>query len=200
VVFAEAGFAKVRFLEAEADPRIVLDQADAGLVVVGPKGAGALKALHVGSTTEYLLHHPRVPLAIVRSATTVRRVLVAADGSSHAQRAVEALAAMPWVDQLEQVEVLGMPTTGIDDDTNEIRAGVERAIDTLGDVGVKGDGVEAAGPTAATILQHAQDLQADLVVLGTRGIGGLRRLVLGSTASAVARIAPCTVLVASADE
>lgn len=197
-VFAEAAFAEVRFLEAEADPRIVLDRPGAGLVVIGPKGTGTLKALHIGSTAEYLLRHPLAPVAIVRSSATVRRVLVAVDGSTHAQRTVEALAAMPWVDQLEKVEVLGMPAAGIHHDTDEIRSVIERAVDTLAAVGVKAGGVEAADHKVGTIVDHAQILRADLVALGTRGPGGLKRLLSGTAASTVARATPCTVLIASA--
>jgi nucleotide-binding universal stress UspA family protein len=46
------------------------------------------------------------------------------------------------------------------------------------------------------ILGEVQALDADLVALGTRGVGGVRRAVMGSTASAVALTAGCTVLVA----
>lgn len=196
-VFAEAGFAEVRFLEAEADPRIVLDRPGSGLVVIGPKGTGALKALHLGSTAEYLLRHSLTSVAIVRSSATVRRVLVAVDGSSHGQRTVEALAAMPWVDQLEKVEVLGMPAAGIHHDTDVIRALIERAVDTLAAVGVKGSGVEAADHKVGTIVDHAQILRADLVALGTRDPRGPKRLLTGAAASTVARATPCTVLIAS---
>lgn len=197
-VFAEAGFAEVRFLEAEADPRIVLDRPGSGLVVIGHKGTGALKALRLGSTAEYLLRHSLTSVAIVRSSATVRRVLVAVDGSSHGQRTVEALAAMPWFDQLEKVEVLGVPTVGLHPDTDEIRAVIERAVDTLAASGIVAGGVEAAGHKVSTIVDHAQVLRADLVALGTRGPGGLKRLLSGSAASTVARATPCTVLIASA--
>ncbi len=97
---------------------------------------------------------------------------------------------MPWVDQLEQVEVLGMPTRRTDD-TDEIRAGITRAVDRLSAVGVTADGVEVTGHKAGTIVGHAQVVRADLVVLGTRGQGGLKRVLLGSIASAVVRPAPC---------
>jgi len=48
---------------------------------------------------------------------------------------------------------------------------------------------------AAEITQLASDLQADLVVVGTHGRRGLRRLLLGSVAEGVVRLAHCPVLV-----
>jgi nucleotide-binding universal stress UspA family protein len=49
-------------------------------------------------------------------------------------------------------------------------------------------------PSAET-AQLASDLEANLVVVGTHGRQGLKRLILGSVAEAVVRLAPCPVLV-----
>jgi nucleotide-binding universal stress UspA family protein len=48
---------------------------------------------------------------------------------------------------------------------------------------------------AQEIAQIAADLEADLVVVGTHGRRGIARLLLGSVAEAVVRIAPCPVFV-----
>lgn len=48
---------------------------------------------------------------------------------------------------------------------------------------------------ADEIAQLAADLEADLVVVGTHGRRGVSRLLLGSTAEATVRLAPCPVLV-----
>lgn len=48
---------------------------------------------------------------------------------------------------------------------------------------------------AEEVAQLASDLEADLVVVGTHGRRGLRRLLLGSVAEGVVRLAPCPVLV-----
>jgi nucleotide-binding universal stress UspA family protein len=50
------------------------------------------------------------------------------------------------------------------------------------------------GDAAAEILKLAADEEADLIVMGTHGRGGLARLVLGSVAESVMRRAPCPVL------
>jgi nucleotide-binding universal stress UspA family protein len=45
------------------------------------------------------------------------------------------------------------------------------------------------------IAQLASDVEADLVVVGTHGRRGLSRMVMGSVAEAVVRLAPCPVVV-----
>jgi nucleotide-binding universal stress UspA family protein len=53
----------------------------------------------------------------------------------------------------------------------------------------------AVGSPAREIAQLASDLEADLIVVGTHGRTGLRRLLLGSVAEGVLRLASCPVLV-----
>ena len=79
-LFAESALGSIRTLTAVQDPRLILDsRGDADLIVVGPRRLSRTKSIVLGSTTEWLLHHPPAPLAIVRSATTVQRVLVCVD-------------------------------------------------------------------------------------------------------------------------
>ena len=60
------------------------------------------------------------------------------------------------------------------------------------------EGVETAlvhGSAGPALCQLAADLPADVIVIGTRGLGGLRRAVLGSVSDHVVRNAPCPVVV-----
>ena len=52
-----------------------------------------------------------------------------------------------------------------------------------------------AGSPGAEIVKAAGDWQADVIVIGSHGRGGVSRLVLGSVAEAVTRHAPCPVLI-----
>ena len=51
------------------------------------------------------------------------------------------------------------------------------------------------GDAATEIARTARDSQADLVVVGARGLSSLKRLVLGSVSTKVLHEAPCDVLV-----
>ena len=50
-------------------------------------------------------------------------------------------------------------------------------------------------PARETIVDTATEEGADLIVIGTHGRTGLTRLVIGSVAERVVRIAPCPVLI-----
>ena len=72
---------------------------------------------------------------------------------------------------------------------------VERGLD------VQAAFVEMLGPTVAqTIVAEATKQNADLIVLGTHGRRGLRRLVLGSDAESVLRDSPVPVLLVRSPE
>lgn len=54
------------------------------------------------------------------------------------------------------------------------------------------------GKPAEEILSTAHEWSADLIVIGTHGRGGISRVVMGSTADAVVRHAPCPVMIVRA--
>lgn len=60
--------------------------------------------------------------------------------------------------------------------------------------GVKASGVAVEQSAAVAIVEEAQKRPADLIVMGTRGLTGLKHVALGSVADRVARTAPCPVL------
>ncbi|HEX6238164.1 MAG TPA: universal stress protein [Acidimicrobiales bacterium] len=194
VPFAESGIAEVEHLTCVMDPRLALGDFEPtpDLVVVGPTGRGVLKALHLGSTADWLLEDPSAPLVIARSARRAEHILVCADGSDHAQRAAEVLAGLPLVTNAA-VMVLG-----IDDGRADPASGIARAVPVLEEAGAKVSTVEVSGKPTRTILDQIDEHDAGLVALGTRGHTSIRRLFVGSTASGVARSAPCSVLTVTA--
>ena len=73
-----------------------------------------------------------------------------------------------------------------------------RRVDELVDA-AKGRGAEITGhvdpaPAHLAILAYAEQLPADLIVMGTRGLTGVKHLMLGSVAERVVRDATCPVL------
>jgi len=191
--FAEAGFAETVHLTAEADPRLALSQLS-DLLVIGPRGPGLLKSLHLGSTADWLLAHPPAPLVIVRHGHAVRSVVLCVDGSIHAQRVTDVLANLPWVEQLN-ITVLA-----VDDRRCDVEAATAAATERLQAAGAKIDIAIMGGKPTNVIMSHLDKAAPDLVALGTRGLTGLRRLRVGSTAGAIARAAACSALVACVDE
>jgi universal stress protein E len=65
---------------------------------------------------------------------------------------------------------------------------------TLTETGVAGEVAVVAGHAVDVVVHYAESVAAQLVVVGTRGRSGLKRLTLGSTAASVIDLAPCSVL------
>ena len=57
--------------------------------------------------------------------------------------------------------------------------------------------VVLVGPAGPTLCDVAESLPASVIVMGTRGRGGLRRAVMGSVSDHVVRNAPCPVVTTS---
>ena len=191
-----AGFSSVEHLRAEVDPRIALISKPWDLVAIGPKGRGSsglLSRLHTGSTADWLLRDPVSPLVIARHPETVRKVLVAADGSTHARRAIETLAGMAWLSGVT------VRVAAVDDGRVDTEPALEMTADVLGEAGAQVDTVVLSGDPAHALVTEIEKSRPDLVVMGARGEDGLRQLLLGSTASAVTGATDRSVLVAHAD-
>lgn len=188
----------VRHLRAQADPRVAILEAvtDHDLVVVGPRGTGLMKALHLGSTAEWLLHNPPAPLVIARHGNPVRRAVVCADGSRDSEAAARAFAAMPWLGEVD-VDVISVQQVGIEPEatahrTAELFVGSAKSVRAL-----------AIGPERTEVFYHIRDLileyveqvEADLVVQGTTGQSAWASMRAGSIATSLANHAPCSVFI-----
>lgn len=74
---------------------------------------------------------------------------------------------------------------------------LSRGVELASEAGVKARGelLEAQSVVEA-LSEYAAHMQADLLVIGTRGMTGFKKLILGSVSSGVVSHAPCPVLVA----
>jgi nucleotide-binding universal stress UspA family protein len=176
------------------------DAVDAGLVVVGP-----------GSGAERVVRHASCPVLVARPSRP-GVVLAATDFSAPASPAVAAGAAesarrgVPFavLHSLDlgpaSAAMYGLPyatspplRTGEQPRLHaEALDGLRRALEM---VRARGQAIVADGRPGPAIIEAARTLPAELVVVGTVGRTGLKRLALGSVAEAVVREAPCSTLV-----
>ena len=75
------------------------------------------------------------------------------------------------------------------------RKAVDRVAEELRDMTTNVDTMVRAGTPADQIVRAADELEADLIVIGGRGKGAMEAIVLGSVAYRVLHHAPCPVLV-----
>lgn len=77
---------------------------------------------------------------------------------------------------------------------------VERTAKTLREAGFNVDTKVEKGEARGLIVDEAKKWPADVVVLGSHGKKGLTRFLLGSVSEAVARHAPCSVVIVRVPE
>lgn len=82
----------------------------------------------------------------------------------------------------------------------EARLRVEKVASEAKAAGVSAIGLATDGHPATAIVEEAKARKADLIVMGTRGLTGLKHLALGSVADRVVRTAPCPVLTVAHDD
>jgi nucleotide-binding universal stress UspA family protein len=189
--------------------RVLLDtSADAELLVVGARGLGGFRGLLLGSVSQQCLHHAAVPVAVVRRATpVVARIVVGFDGSDHARAALrwaadharatkaELHVVHAWHPAYVGAGPFGLATGGLEGARDAAGARLDGAMEWLRSLELARPPVASLveGGAAAALIEKAAD--AELVVVGARGLGGFAGLVLGSVSDQVSRHAPCPVVV-----
>lgn len=141
-------------------------------------------------------------------------LLLAIDDSYYSELAVREVAARPWpegttIKVLSVAHFLGVPVAGVPmnaesattaalfeartqllEATNQL---IQRGAEQLARDGVRVETLVREGDPGTEIIQEAESWPADLVVVGSHGHQGLKRLLLGSVAHYVTNHAPCSV-------
>ena len=194
--------------EGEAHERIV-DLADAencDLIIMGRRGLRPVEHLLVGRVTARVIGHSQRDVLVVPNGTTVgwKTIVLATDGSRYsmlaADRAIEF--AKSYGGSLKVLSVVDVPTEFYAEAPQAVDDLVRQAKGYVADVKKRS---EAEGVAAETFVGEAEAYQAitklaaeqkaDMIVIGSHGRTGLRRLLMGSVAETVIGYAPCPVLV-----
>jgi nucleotide-binding universal stress UspA family protein len=178
------------------------ERTEAAAIVIGSSHRGDVGRVLAGTTAERLMHGAPCPVLVAPRGYTrgeLRRILVGHDGGDEAQGALEAaLAASGHVHILRvlqptsfslQASMAGgfIPPSDIE---SEARKSFEAEFSALG------DDVECefvVGDAVAELVRRTED--ADLAIVGSRGYGPLRSVLLGSVSAQLLRQAACPVMV-----
>lgn len=187
----------------------------ADLIVVGNRGHGQFETMLLGSVSAEVVDHAPCPVLVARS-PRLRTILYADDGSEGAREAGELLAdwpifrglrttvisvsdvAVPWSAGMAPGlydQVMESYVESVQEARREVAALVSTSADRLSDAGLLTSVDVRDGDPAATLVKAATEHGSDLIVMGTRGLTGLSRILLGSVARNVLVHAPCSVLI-----
>ncbi len=142
------------------------------------------------------------------SKVQIRTLLVAVDGSEYSEKALKYACAIaapigaelyvmyvvpmlmnatPYHDTISDQPFLALQKVGEDILARSKRLALE--------LGCRVTDLISYGDPPARIIEVAEEKGVDLIVMGSRGISGLKRLFVGSTSDKVTRMAPCPVLI-----
>jgi nucleotide-binding universal stress UspA family protein len=202
---------------SEGDPREEIVRAaeewPADLVVLGARGLTPLKRVLLGSVSTSVVRYAHCPVLVVKGQRHgLRAAVLAVDGSADSLRAAQVFAALPLDPEvrLRLLAVVEPPTFAA---APEVPSGIPPIEQALLDRQAEAEGilrrVEAdflgkvaaversvvVGPAGEHIVNAANDPGTDLAVVGARGLGAFKRLLLGSVSEHVLHHAECPVLI-----
>lgn len=192
-------------------------------VIVGCRGRGAVSRLLLGSVSRAVVKGADASVLVVKGRPRAfRSVVVGVDGSAHAGAAVSYLCELApprgaAVTVLRVVEPARMPTVALlparvrttlatqahalrAEQLGAARKDVEAAAARLQTAGWRARGVVRLGIPVDAILAEVHARRADLLVVGAQGVGGVKRLLLGSVAERTLSRSPVSVLVVKGAE
>ena len=201
-----------RFVDEILD---LVEEIGAGLILMGSRGLGPVKRLLLGSVAEGVVHHAPCPVLVARGgqeAWPPGRVVIGDDGSEAAESAGRLAACIGALfetrallvrtyPELPELDIEGRkfnPRLVDDEFKREWRKLEERAI-RIGKVSGARPSIRlSVGDPAACLLEAAEEEgvpEKTLIAVGSRGLGTMRRLRLGSVSTKVLRAARGCVLV-----
>jgi nucleotide-binding universal stress UspA family protein len=207
--------AQAHLLEGEAPQEIVglAEEIGAGLIVVGSRGRGGIRRALMGSVSDSVVRHAHCPVMVVRgdereANVLPGKILLALDGSEEAS-----VAARTAVDLAERMEAeLHVVHVGVVAPVyhperhgylaryEELQEEAQRLLEKqVNEVQSAGGTVAKAhlrmGRADEEIVVLGEEIEAGLIVTGSRGLGGIRRALMGSVSDSVVRHAHCPVMV-----
>ena len=190
------------------------EEMEAGLLIVGSRGLGTVQRILMGSQSEEIVHHARVPVLVLRAGDDVwppERLVIGDDLSDDARRAGELAAgigalygskalllyAHPDLPEVPPGSARSTVQNNLTDMRDRDEEALKRRAGELEAILGSRPETELSGDYPATILLEAagREPRPALVAVGSRGLAGITRTRLGSVSTKVVTASRGPVLV-----
>jgi nucleotide-binding universal stress UspA family protein len=165
------------------------------LIIIGRYGRTSLARLFMGSIVARVIGLSPVNVLVIprEDSLAFQRLLIASDGSSYSDAALMEATAMA---ARAGSELLGVAVAREEGEISETREILQRMLTAANREGVSFQGISPQGLAADEgIIQVALENRVDLIIIGSHGRTGFKRLLMGSVTERVIGQTPCPVLV-----
>lgn len=183
------------------------------LVAVGAHGRSDIQQCQLGSVLRRIVLYASCPVLVVKQpVAALRHVVIGVDGSQEAEAAAEFLLRLSLPDGTRVTVASVIPPlpygqAPLTEDhaarlqqihgqvEEETRKSVTRVVEKIRAHGCLASGVVVSGHPSHELLKLVERVQADVIVVGSRGLTGDTRYLMGSVSDSIVLYAPCAVLV-----
>lgn len=165
------------------------------LIVLGAGKSSLVERLLLGSVADGVKNHAACSILLAKEMPPPSAILVAVDGSRESKRAasLSGVLAPAWKAHVTVLHVVEPPPWVGPELPEAILKQAEPGL-TVANRGKLADFAVDRGRAAPTIVKAAATLHAGLIILGSRGLGSLETLIVGSVSNTVAHTSPVSVL------
>jgi len=172
------------------------------LMVMGARGENETDPYALGSVTKKVIMHTSCPTIIAKKVSTMSNILVCVDGSNHATKALNYALSLARKTgariTLLNVQEPRLRNVSPDIATELGSKVLSESLDVVANWKLKADKRLEFGVPSNMIVDVAEKEKHDLIVLGSRGLGTVKRFLLGSVSDDVSYKAKCSVLIVPA--
>ena len=191
-IFREGGEPHRAIIDEAADKRV-------DMIIVGRRGWKGLMKMLMGEVAAKVIAHAPCKVLVVPRAAQIqfRTILAATDGSVHGDAAIAEAIAIAKRCGSNILAVSSMRNTT---EQEEATSNVKRAVELCQRERIPVEALTPIGRSHEVIVETAGGRGVDLIVMGTYGKTGVKKLLMGSATKKVIERAGCAILVVRGEE
>jgi nucleotide-binding universal stress UspA family protein len=187
-------------LEGEEPYQLIVAEAvgkKVDMIIIGRHGRTGLLKVLMGKVAAKIIGHAPCKVLVVPKAARIeyKTILLATDGSVHsivaASEAIE-------IAKRRGSNIIAVSAAHSDVALKEAKANVDKVVEMAQKESIEVEALTPIGRSYDAILETAGGRAADLIVMGTYGTTGLKKLLMGSSTEKVIGLSGCAVLVVGA--